>query len=166
MGSVLIWFLQHISGFQSVALVEPQHDRTSRGHLFLNTLCLLTLLRPDRDVSRRTRRCLARVDRASRSKTEIVRHASLLFLCERVFGWPAESKLEAYHPDDDFSPTSRYALRRGSLHSALRSERRLAEREGFEPSIPFWSMHAFQACAFNHSAISPTGNKTLAASAV
>ena len=31
----------------------------------------------------------------------------------------------------------------------------LAEREGFEPSIPFWSMHAFQACAFNHSAISP-----------
>ena len=33
----------------------------------------------------------------------------------------------------------------------------LAEREGFEPSIPFWSMHAFQACAFNHSAISPHG---------
>ena len=32
---------------------------------------------------------------------------------------------------------------------------KLAEREGFEPSIPFWSMHAFQACAFNHSAISP-----------
>ena len=32
----------------------------------------------------------------------------------------------------------------------------VAEREGFEPSIPFWSMHAFQACAFNHSAISPT----------
>ena len=31
----------------------------------------------------------------------------------------------------------------------------LAEREGFEPSIPFWSMHAFQACALNHSAISP-----------
>ena len=35
----------------------------------------------------------------------------------------------------------------------------LAEREGFEPSIPFWSMHAFQACAFNHSAISPPGTK-------
>src|SRR5208337_736023 len=34
---------------------------------------------------------------------------------------------------------------------------KLAEREGFEPSIPFWSMHAFQACAFNHSAISPPG---------
>ena len=31
----------------------------------------------------------------------------------------------------------------------------LAEREGFEPSTPFWSVHAFQACAFNHSAISP-----------
>ena len=38
----------------------------------------------------------------------------------------------------------------------------LAEREGFEPSIPFWSMHAFQACAFNHSAISPAGSETLA----
>ena len=36
---------------------------------------------------------------------------------------------------------------------------KLAEREGFEPSIPFWSMHAFQACAFNHSAISPPGTK-------
>jgi hypothetical protein len=34
-------------------------------------------------------------------------------------------------------------------------EIKLAEREGFEPSMPFWSMHAFQACAFNHSAISP-----------
>ena len=32
---------------------------------------------------------------------------------------------------------------------------KLAEREGFEPSTPFWSVHAFQACAFNHSAISP-----------
>ncbi len=31
----------------------------------------------------------------------------------------------------------------------------MAEREGFEPSIPFWSMHAFQACALNRSAISP-----------
>ncbi len=30
-----------------------------------------------------------------------------------------------------------------------------AEREGFEPSIPFWGIHAFQACAFDHSAISP-----------
>src|SRR5208283_2121651 len=38
----------------------------------------------------------------------------------------------------------------------------MAEREGFEPSIPFWSMHAFQACAFNHSAISPAGSETLA----
>src|SRR5208282_3213237 len=35
----------------------------------------------------------------------------------------------------------------------------MAEREGFEPSIPFWSMHAFQACAFNHSATSPPETK-------
>src|SRR5438445_335298 len=31
----------------------------------------------------------------------------------------------------------------------------MAEREGFEPSRPFWSLHAFQACAFDRSAISP-----------
>jgi hypothetical protein len=30
-----------------------------------------------------------------------------------------------------------------------------AEREGFEPSIRYERIHAFQACAFNHSAISP-----------
>ena len=30
-----------------------------------------------------------------------------------------------------------------------------AERGGFEPPIPFWGIHAFQACAFSHSAISP-----------
>jgi hypothetical protein len=35
----------------------------------------------------------------------------------------------------------------------------LAVRRGFEPRIPF-GMHAFQACALNHSAISPdAGNK-------
>ena len=26
---------------------------------------------------------------------------------------------------------------------------------GFEPMIPFWGIHTFQACAFDHSAISP-----------
>ena len=31
-----------------------------------------------------------------------------------------------------------------------------AERRGFEPRKPFWSLHAFQACLFNHSSISPT----------
>ncbi len=31
----------------------------------------------------------------------------------------------------------------------------LAERRGFEPRKPFWSLHAFQACLFNHSSISP-----------
>ena len=30
-----------------------------------------------------------------------------------------------------------------------------AERRGFEPRIPFRSIHAFQACLFNHSSISP-----------
>jgi site-specific DNA recombinase len=30
-----------------------------------------------------------------------------------------------------------------------------AERKGFEPLIPFWGIPAFQASAFNHSAISP-----------
>jgi hypothetical protein len=31
----------------------------------------------------------------------------------------------------------------------------LAEREGFEPSIRYKRIHAFQACAFSHSATSP-----------
>ena len=29
-----------------------------------------------------------------------------------------------------------------------------AERKGFEPSIHFWCIHTFQACAFDHSATS------------
>jgi hypothetical protein len=29
---------------------------------------------------------------------------------------------------------------------------KLAEGKGFEPSIPLWSIHTFQACAFDHSA--------------
>ncbi len=29
-----------------------------------------------------------------------------------------------------------------------------AEKKGFEPSIPFWGIHAFQACAFDRSATS------------
>ncbi len=32
----------------------------------------------------------------------------------------------------------------------------MAERQGFEPWIPC-GIHAFQACAFSHSAISPSG---------
>ena len=31
----------------------------------------------------------------------------------------------------------------------------LAERAGFEPAKHFWRLHAFQACLFNHSSISP-----------
>jgi hypothetical protein len=30
-----------------------------------------------------------------------------------------------------------------------------AERVGFEPTNHFWRLHTFQACAFDHSAISP-----------
>ena len=31
-----------------------------------------------------------------------------------------------------------------------------AERKGFEPPVPFWGTHAFQACLLNHSSISPS----------
>ena len=31
-----------------------------------------------------------------------------------------------------------------------------AERMGFEPMVPFRGTHAFQACQFNHSCISPS----------
>ena len=31
----------------------------------------------------------------------------------------------------------------------------LAERKGFEPSIRYKRIHAFQACDFNHSSTSP-----------
>ena len=30
-----------------------------------------------------------------------------------------------------------------------------AEKAGFEPAVHFWRTHAFQACLFNHSSISP-----------
>ena len=46
-------------------------------------------------------------------------------------------------------------VRQKQIRPVKIAESKVAEREGFEPSIPFWSMHAFQACAFNHSAISP-----------
>ena len=31
----------------------------------------------------------------------------------------------------------------------------MAERVGFEPTVPCEGTHTFQACAFNHSATSP-----------
>ena len=43
--------------------------------------------------------------------------------------------------------------------SKLTSPARLkifAERRGFEPRKHFWRLHAFQACLFNHSSISPS----------
>ncbi len=30
-----------------------------------------------------------------------------------------------------------------------------AEKAGFEPAVPFWSTHTFQACTLNHSVTSP-----------
>ena len=30
---------------------------------------------------------------------------------------------------------------------------------GFEPMKPFWSLHTFQACAFDHSANSPVEDR-------
>ena len=37
----------------------------------------------------------------------------------------------------------------------------VAERARFELAIPFWGTHAFQACLFSHSSISPIGVHTL-----
>ena len=34
-----------------------------------------------------------------------------------------------------------------------------AERAGFEPAVPFWSTHTFQACSLNHSDISPNASQ-------
>ena len=46
-----------------------------------------------------------------------------------------------------------FPLSQASLDEVSRKS--LAERGGFEPPKPFWSLHAFQACLFNHSSISP-----------
>ena len=37
----------------------------------------------------------------------------------------------------------------------LTTEKKKAERTRFELVIHFWRIHAFQACLFNHSSISP-----------
>ena len=37
----------------------------------------------------------------------------------------------------------------------MTAETKLAEREGFEPSIRFWRILTFQASAFDHSATAP-----------
>ena len=47
------------------------------------------------------------------------------------------------------------AILRRALSNCYYAIKLVAEGEGFEPSIPFWGIHAFQACAFNHSAIPP-----------
>ena len=42
-----------------------------------------------------------------------------------------------------------------SKHLAQRGASRMAERGGFEPPRPFWGLHDFESCAFDHSATSP-----------
>ncbi len=39
--------------------------------------------------------------------------------------------------------------------TAWQAKKFLAVREGFEPSIRYSRIHAFQACSFNHSDTSP-----------
>ena len=41
-----------------------------------------------------------------------------------------------------------------SVISIRNNQKIIAERKGFEPSIRFWRIHTFQACAFDHSATS------------
>ena len=55
-------------------------------------------------------------------------------------------------------PSRRFGRALASV-SAQARERKLsvAEGEGFEPSIRFWRIHTFQACAFNRSATCPEG---------
>src|SRR5690554_2290421 len=48
----------------------------------------------------------------------------------------------------------RLFLRRKQQSSHSQRQNALAERKGFEPSIRFWRIHTFQACAFDHSATS------------
>ena len=56
-------------------------------------------------------------------------------------------KLYSDHPhSDEFFADS---------FGGVTSESLLAEREGFEPSKRFRRLHAFQACLFSHSSISP-----------
>jgi hypothetical protein len=45
-------------------------------------------------------------------------------------------------------------LMRASQPAEFQKYKEVAERQGFEPWIPC-GIHAFQACAFSHSAISP-----------
>ena len=92
----------------------------------------------------------------------------------------AESLREAFFPWKFFlvgtpAPHPEEVIRRGkqkkdrkkniikpaddSIHasySGLIFNFRLAERGGFEPPVGFKPTHAFQACALNHSAISPS----------
>ena len=54
----------------------------------------------------------------------------------------------------DFFYNNSEPPRMGEKWRKIRSLK-LAEREGFEPSVPLWDTHAFQACTLNRSVISP-----------
>jgi hypothetical protein len=58
-----------------------------------------------------------------------------------LFPWPGSGK-----------PGRSWEIKNAPLGGAVRE---FAERMGFEPMIRFWRIHTFQACAFDHSAISP-----------
>src|SRR5690625_2794917 len=62
------------------------------------------------------------------------------------------------YPCSHIQTTKKPAMRLNMRVSILLSivvDVSLADREGFEPSIRYERIHAFQACAFNHSATCP-----------
>ena len=65
-------------------------------------------------------------------------------------GWSFTKNWRAYTCD-----TQPACHERGRKKKTRLNDGSFAERRGFEPRIPFWSIHAFQACALSHSATSP-----------
>jgi hypothetical protein len=54
-----------------------------------------------------------------------------------------------------FKSRLKYTLARGAGRPEGRGCLLNADGEGFEPSVPFWSTHAFQACPIDHSGTRP-----------
>ena len=52
-------------------------------------------------------------------------------------------------------PVRRIPKQPGAYALGCISPKGVAERARFELAIPFWGTHAFQACLFSHSSISP-----------
>ena len=80
-------------------------------------------------------------------------------------GGPCETMERQLRPDgrqavSGFGPLRKQAFdgpktQNSRLLSQPAAVHRLAERARFELAIPFWGTHAFQACLFSHSSISP-----------